>query len=317
MDVVLVDLVVEHRGDRVGLADLLGLEALALEHVQEVGVAPEVELVGAVDAHAAVHEETCQHAVGDRRAHLALDVVPNHRQAALCEAALPVRLAADEDGDRIDESDARLQRLLDVPLRGFLAAHGQVADHHVDVALLEDAHHVRRGSGRLLDDLAQVLTQTVVGHAPVHRDTRGRHVRELEGVVLAREDRLREVLAHLLLVDVEGGHELEVADVVAAQVDVHQAGDEVSLPRVLVVMAPLDEAAGAVAHADDRHSDLAVGRPAAVRRAVSVAAVTACHGISVAPLHSSCVAVASRASARSASRRARCAARLSSPSVRR
>ena len=79
MDVVSVDLVVEHRGDRVGLADLLGLETLALEHVQEVGVAPEVELVGAVDAHPAVHEEAREHAMRDRGSDLALDVVTDDR----------------------------------------------------------------------------------------------------------------------------------------------------------------------------------------------------------------------------------------------
>ena len=58
-----VDLVVEHAGDGVGLADLLGLEALALEHVQEVGVAAEVQLVGAVEADAAIHEQARQHAM--------------------------------------------------------------------------------------------------------------------------------------------------------------------------------------------------------------------------------------------------------------
>ena len=49
------------------------------------------------------------------------------------------------------------------------------------------------------------------------------HVAELHRVVGAGEDRLREVEPDLLLVDVEGGDELDVADVVAAEVDVHQA----------------------------------------------------------------------------------------------
>jgi hypothetical protein len=44
--------------------------------------------------------------VADRRADLALDVVTDDRQAGLGEAALPVRLAADEDRDRVDEADA-------------------------------------------------------------------------------------------------------------------------------------------------------------------------------------------------------------------
>src|SRR6185295_5439523 len=78
------------------------------------------------------------------------------------------------------------------------------------------------------------------------------------GVVGLRVDRLGQVLADLVLVDVEGGDELDVADVVAAQVDVHQPGDEVVLLGVLVVVPALDEAARAVAHADDRDADLAV-----------------------------------------------------------
>src|SRR3712207_8198776 len=41
-------------------------------------------------------------------------------------------------------------------------------------------------------------------------------------VVLARPDRLAEVLADLRGVDVEGRRELDVADVVAAEVDVHE-----------------------------------------------------------------------------------------------
>ena len=51
----------------------------------------------------------------------------------------------------------------------------------------------------------------------------GHVVGELQRVVLAREDRLGEVLADLVGVDVEGGAELDVAHVVAAEVDVHQA----------------------------------------------------------------------------------------------
>src|SRR3990170_5722791 len=206
--VVVGDLVVDHRCDRVRLADLLRLQALALEHVQEVGVAAEVQLVGAVDLHPAVHEEARQHAVGDRGADLALDVVTNHRQAGLGESALPVRLAADEDRDGVDEGDARLDRLLGVPLGGLLAADRQVADHDVDLALLQDVHDVGGRAGRLLDDLGQVLAQAVVGHAALDGNAAVRDIGELEGVVLAGEDRVRQVLAHLLAIHVKGGDEL-------------------------------------------------------------------------------------------------------------
>ena len=59
-------------------------------------------------------------------------------------------------------------------------------------------------------------------------------------------DRFGQVLADLVLVDVEGGRRTRVADVVTAQVDVHETRDEVGLRGVLVVVAALDEAARAV-----------------------------------------------------------------------
>ncbi len=259
VDVVGVHLVVEHRRDGVGLRDLLRLQPLALEHVQEVGVAAEVQLVGPVEADAAIHEQAGQDAVADRRADLALDVVADDRQALLGEAALPVRLAADEDRDRVDEADAGLERLLDVPLRRLLGTDRQVRDHDVDLALLEDADDVGRRAGRLLDDLAEVLAEAVVGHAPLDRDVELRDLLEDERVVRLRVDRFRQVLADLVLVDVEGGDELDVADVIAAEVDVHEAGHEVGRLGVLVVVAALDEAARAVPDADDRDADLLAG----------------------------------------------------------
>ena len=135
----------------------------------------------------------------------------------------------------------------------------QVRDHDVDLALLEDADDVGRRAGRLLDDLAEVLAEAVVGHAALDLDAEVRDLLEDVGVVRLRVDRLGQVLADLVLVDVEGGHELDVADVVAAEVDVHQPGDEVVVLGVLVVVAALDEAARAVADADDRDADLLAG----------------------------------------------------------
>ena len=104
----------------------------------------------------------------------------------------------------------------------------------------------------------EVLAQAVVGHAALDGDAGVGDLLEDVGVVGLRVDRLGQVLADLVLVDVEGGHELDVADVVAAQVDVHQARDEVVLLGVLVVVAALDQAARAVADADDGDADLAV-----------------------------------------------------------
>src|SRR3712207_6914749 len=85
------------------LGDLLGLQALALEHVLEVHVAADVELHRAVELHAAVLEQLGQHPVGDGRADLALDVVADDRDAGGGELVRPRLGAGDEDRERVDE----------------------------------------------------------------------------------------------------------------------------------------------------------------------------------------------------------------------
>ena len=84
-----------------------------------------------------------------------------------------------------------------------------------------------------------------------------RHVAELVGVVGGGEDGLGEVLADLVLVDVDGRDEVDVADVVAAEVDVHEAGDYCA-PFDRGKSAALHQRRGAVADADDGDVDLAL-----------------------------------------------------------
>ena len=106
---------------------------------------------------------------------------------------------------------------------------------------------------------------------PIDGDAELRHVGELDRVVLTRPDRLAEVLADLLDVDVESRRELDVADVVAAELDVHETRDLFGRVGVLVVLDALDERVGAVADTDDRDADLAVVHAAAVSGVRSVA----------------------------------------------
>ena len=63
----------------------------ALQHVLEVHVAAEVELVRAVERHAAVLEEPGEDAVDDGGADLALDVVTHDRHAGVRELLRPTR----------------------------------------------------------------------------------------------------------------------------------------------------------------------------------------------------------------------------------
>ena len=181
---------------------------------------------------------------------------PTIGRPGLLEAGRPVVLLGDEHGDAVHEAAAGLEDLLHVPLGRLLGADRQVGDDHVGLRLLEDLHDVVGLARRLRDLLLEVLAEPVVRHAAVDGHAEVRHVGELDRVVLAGPDRLGEVLADLVRVDVERGAELDVADVVAAQVHVHEAGHGLVGVGVLVVLDALDERGGAVADADDRHAHL-------------------------------------------------------------
>ena len=60
MDIFRAHIVGQHAGNSLGLGNLLGFQPLALQHVHEIGVAAEIELVAAVQAHAAVDEQAGQ-----------------------------------------------------------------------------------------------------------------------------------------------------------------------------------------------------------------------------------------------------------------
>ena len=264
VDVAGAEVVVEHRRDGVRLRDLLRLEPLTLEHVQEVGVAADVQLHRLVEVDAALAEERGEHAMRDRGADLRLDVVADDRHAGLLEALVPVVLARDEDRHAVHHRAARGQDLLGVPLGRVLGADREVVDDDVDLAVLEDADDVVGRPVGLLDDLREVLADPVVRHAARDGDAGLRHVGELDRVVRVRPDRVGEVDADLALDDVERRDDFDVADVVAAEVDVHQAGHELVALRLVVVRQALQERVRAVADADDRDAHLVLLASASV-----------------------------------------------------
>ena len=195
-------------GHRLGLGDLLRLEPLALQHVHEVHVAAEVQLVGAEQLHPAVLEQLGQHAVRDGGADLGLDVVADDRHAGPGELRGPLRIGGDEHRQRVHEGDARVDRALGVVAVRLLRAHRQVADEDLGAAVAE---HLGDVDGRLVglgDDLAVVLAQAVQGRPALHGHAGRRDLGDLDGVVLARVDGLGQVTADLLDVHVERGDNL-------------------------------------------------------------------------------------------------------------
>ena len=109
------------------------------------------------------------------------------------------------------------------------------------MAALRACDHVDGSCVGDLDGLRVVLADAVEGRATLDGDVGRRHVSDLDGVVLAGEDRLGQVEADLLGVDVERGDELDVADVVLAELHVHQAGNVGVLVGILVVLNALDQ----------------------------------------------------------------------------
>jgi len=57
MDIICADIVGDHAGHGAGLRYLFRLETFTFQHIQKVGVAAKVNLIGAVDPYAAVNEQ--------------------------------------------------------------------------------------------------------------------------------------------------------------------------------------------------------------------------------------------------------------------
>ena len=93
------------------------------------------------------------------------------------------------------------------------------------LASLERGDDVNGLCGGLLDGLEVVLAEAVQGVAALDGHAGGRNVGDLDGVVFAGQDGIGEVNADLLAVDVERGNELDIVDVVLAELNVHQARD--------------------------------------------------------------------------------------------
>src|SRR5690606_6668295 len=129
----------------------------------------------------------------------------------------------------------------------------------IGLGVAQGLRNVDRLGRRFLALLRVELAEAVEGGTAQHGDAEVGHVGELDGVVRAGVDRLGDVDADLLRVDVERGDDLDVMDVVAAEDDVHQTRYFFVRRGVLVVLETLHERARAVANARDREADLRLG----------------------------------------------------------
>src|SRR5258708_7404156 len=88
-----------------------------------------------------------------------------------------------------------------------------------------------------------------MGHAPVDLCSQIWHIGEAIGIIWSRIDRFTNIFAHLILVDIKGRAELDIANMISPQVHMHQTWDEIIRLRFTIVMHPLYQRTGAVANA--------------------------------------------------------------------
>src|SRR5439155_25760537 len=93
------------------LANLLRLQAVALQHIVEVGVSADIELHRTLQLHPAFPEEARQHAMDNGGSDLALDIVADQWQIGFLEALLPVLLTCNKDRNAVDKPYARPRKL--------------------------------------------------------------------------------------------------------------------------------------------------------------------------------------------------------------
>ena len=162
----------------------------------------------------------------DGGADLALDVVADDRHAGVGELLGPDRVARDEHRDRVHERHPGVEAALRVVLLRVLGPDREVARRArrpSSRAAPAPRRPARAGSPRRSG--GSTCRGRRASGARCTSTPVSRHAREADRVVLAREDRLAEVEADLGRVDVERGDELDVAHVVAAELDVHQPGN--------------------------------------------------------------------------------------------
>ena len=201
--------------------------------------------------HATVFEQIGQHAMGNSGPHLAFDVIADNGQAALGEAIGPILGAGDEDGDGVHKGATRFQNLLHIPFGGHFGANGQVADDDIRFGFFEDADDIGRGTPRFFDHRADIFAQPVMGHAPVDSYVHVRDFGEFNGVVGVCPDGFAQIFADFAFDNIESGRELNIANVVAAKVDVHQPRYFVVFIGIAVIMDTLHQRIGTVAYANN------------------------------------------------------------------
>ena len=168
-----------------------------------------------------------------------------------CEPLSPIRSGGDEHRDAVDEGAAGLQRALGIPFGRPLGTDGQVGDKNIGCRAAERFGDIVDRVVRLLDDIREVPAEPVEGRAARHGDARSAPRLRSGGCCWGAHRSPRPRRGRPCSARRRRRGYLDVADMIAAELDVHQAGDVLVALGVAIVADTLDERGGAVADTDD------------------------------------------------------------------
>ena len=125
-----------------------------------------------------------------------------------------------------------------VPLGGLLRAHGQVRYYDLRSCPLERVRHIDDRLIRFGDLSLEIATDAIQRWPALDDDIARRKGGKQGRVVRRRQQRGREIAAHLGGAHIERRHNFHVGDVIAAEDDIHQAWRCRGGVRILVYVIP-------------------------------------------------------------------------------
>ncbi len=251
-------------GDGLGLGDFFTGEAAAFEHIEEVGVTADIELITRIDRHAALLGEFHQDAMRDGGAELRFHIVADDGKSRSLESSGPHGIAADENGDAIDHRHAGFKAGFGIKFRPLLAADREVVHEDGGSGFLQNTDDFfEGGSGYIVAkqgasgwvEFYHVLRDSIGERADI--DFRaviiGIRAEDLGAVGLS-EDGLGKRLTDFAGIDIEGAGEMDIADFQVADGGIHQANG--LLGMATIERNALHQRRRTISHPHHRHAHL-------------------------------------------------------------
>ena len=200
-----------------------------IKHVQEIGVAASIQLVGPLDFHATLAEKIDNRAMQNSRAHLRFDIVADDRQIFVGKTLGPNGIARDENRNVIDKRDAGFERATGVEARGFLRPDRQIIHHNLRAGIFQLSDDLF--AGRFLLQRQKSSQRILFAHVGGIAVENAAHFHDCAGEVdLVTEDfraigrreyGLADVETDLAPVNIKGSNDLDIARAIMPNLPVH------------------------------------------------------------------------------------------------